>query len=55
MPASFQARAQGLSPPRRASLVTAGSGARGEAQGRPFHPGATGQGKTGRVKNLNLC
>ena len=31
-----------------------GFGARGKAQGRPFHPGVTGEGKPGRVKNLNL-
>jgi hypothetical protein len=31
-----------------------GFGARGKAQGRPFHPGVTGKGKPGRVKNLNL-
>jgi hypothetical protein len=37
------------SPPRRALLVTAGCGARGKAGGLPFHPGATGEGKTGRV------
>jgi hypothetical protein len=45
---------KGLSPPRRASLVTAGSGARRKAQGFPFHLGATGKGKTGRVNCVNL-
>jgi len=40
---------KGLSPPRRASLVTAGSEARRKAQELSFHLGATGKGKTGRV------
>jgi hypothetical protein len=44
---------RGLSPLRRASLVTAGCEALRKAQGPPFHPGATGEGKTGRVKNVN--
>ena len=39
----------GLSLPGRASLVTAGCEAPGKAQGCPFHPGTTGEGKTGRV------
>jgi hypothetical protein len=35
--------------PRRAPPVTAGCEARGKAQGRPTHPGATGGGQAGRV------
>jgi len=31
-----------------------GSKHQAKAQGRPFHPGATGERQTGRVKNLNL-
>ena len=31
-----------------------GFGARGKAQGRPFHPGVTGEGKPGRVNCVNL-
>jgi len=42
-----------LSLPRRALRVIAGCEARGKAQGRPFHPGVTGEGKIGRVKYLN--
>ena len=38
-----------LSPPRHALPVTAGCEARGKAQGRPFHPGATGEGKAERA------
>lgn len=45
---------KGLSPPRRASLVTAGSEARRKAQELPFHLGVTGVGKTGRVNCVNL-
>jgi hypothetical protein len=33
---------------------SAGCEARGKAQGRPSHPGATGERQSGRVKNLNL-
>jgi hypothetical protein len=32
-----------------ASRVTAGCEAQGEAEGLPFHPGVTGEGKAGRV------
>jgi transposase len=44
-----RASARSPSPPRRALRVTAGCEARGEAQGHSFHPGVTGEGKTGRV------
>jgi hypothetical protein len=37
------------SPSWRASWVTAGCEAQGEAEALPFHPGVTGEGKTGRV------
>jgi hypothetical protein len=37
------------SPPRRALRVIAGYEAREKAQGPVFHPGATGEGKTGRA------
>jgi hypothetical protein len=33
---------------------SAGSKLGGEAEGRPFHPGATGEGKAGRVNRVNL-
>ena len=38
-----------LSPPRRASPARAGCEARGKAEGLPFYPAATGEGKIGRV------
>ena len=40
---------QDRSPPRRARSVMTGCEARGKAQGRLLRPGATGEGKTGRV------
>jgi hypothetical protein len=40
-----------LFPPWRAWLVTAGCEAQGKAQGRPFRPGVTGEGKAGRVND----
>jgi len=40
---------QDRSPPRRAWSVMTGCEARGKAQGRPLRPGATGEGKAGRV------
>jgi hypothetical protein len=38
----------------RALRVTAGCEAQEKAEGHPFHPGATGEGKAGRVNVVNL-
>jgi len=38
----------------RASWVTAGCEAQEKAEGLLFHPGATGEGKAGRVNIVNL-
>ena len=45
--------AHDLSPPRHALPVTAGCEARGKAQGSLPIKATTGEGKAGRVKNMN--
>jgi hypothetical protein len=53
--AMFQACALSLSPPRRACAGPACAGAEpgGKPEGSPCHPGATGEGKAGRAKDVN--
>ncbi len=39
---------------RRSAFGRRGAKLGGKPKGLPFHPAATGEGKTGRVKNVNL-
>ena len=53
--ALFRACALSLSLPRRACAgpVRVGAEPGGKPEGSPSHPGATGEGKAGRAKNVN--
>ena len=54
--ALFRACALSLSLPRRACAGRARVGAKpgGRPEGSPSHPGAAGEGKAGRAKDVNL-